>query len=80
MPLMQFALSPSIRSRRAGSGRSAEAMRLERERQLLAKIHTLQETNAGLQTQSGFLRFFPLTEATGKVPAGLFARSNPKTP
>jgi hypothetical protein len=33
------------------NGPSAEAMRLERERQLLAKIHTLQETNAGLQSE-----------------------------
>jgi chromosome segregation ATPase len=35
----------------AKNGPSAEAMRLERERQLLARIHTLQETNAGLQSE-----------------------------
>jgi hypothetical protein len=35
----------------AKDGPSAEAMRLERERQLLARIHSLQETNAGLQSE-----------------------------
>jgi predicted nucleic acid-binding Zn-ribbon protein len=35
----------------AKNGPSAEALRLERERQLLARIHSLQETNAGLQSE-----------------------------
>ena len=44
-----------------GGGRGSATLRFRSER-------TRAETNAGLQTQSGFLRFFPLTEATGKVP------------